>query len=198
MLDRLDGLKMPLSYGSDACRLVLADERFSKDIVALRNNPRVNAFIHRGGLTEEAHNRWLARQMERRDALNFVILVRGRFAGTVSLYDISPGKDCEYGRLVMPDNTARIFALAVEFLCLSLAFEILGMRSVHCRVARPNAAVYGFHRANGWQDDASYDEDITVAEGEVIPHAGLSIALDDWPTAFARAKRLLQRLHHAI
>lgn len=193
-LDLLECLKMPLSYGTCECRLILGDSRYTDDIVALRNDPAVNGFIHNAPLTGENHNHWVDGQLERRDTLNFVILVRDGFAGTASLYNIEPGKGCEYGRLVMPDTPTRAYALAVEFLCLSFAFEVLGLQQVYCRTDVENSGVVNFHLANGWKMDTRYDERIQIGE-RMTDHAGLSIDLADWPAAFAKVKRLLSRLH---
>src|SRR5512147_871582 len=124
-LERVDTRRMPLRYGSAACCLTLSDSRYTSEIVALRNNQEINRFIHHDHLTPEAHERWLRGESMRRDSLNFVILVAARFSGTASLYQIVPGTKCEFGRMVMPNDERRIYAVAAEFLCLSFAFEVL-------------------------------------------------------------------------
>ena len=188
--------KMPLGYGSDACRLVSCESRYTPQIVALRNNPALNRFIHHDHLTEEAHERWLRGESMRRDSLNFVILVSGRFAGTASLYDIVPGVRCQFGRMIMPNDERRMFAVAAEFLCLSLAFEVLQVQETHCRVAGGNAAVFEFHLRNGWKADSRFDG-MTRINGSETTERGLSMSSEEWLSAFENNRELLRRLHRS-
>src|SRR5512142_1028867 len=152
-LERVETRRMPLHYGSGSCCLTLCDSRYTAEIVALRNNPEVNRFIHHDHLSTEAHERWLRGESMRRDSLNFVILVGGRFAGTASLYDIAAGASCQFGRMVMPRDERRIYAVAAEFLCLSFAFEVLQVGEAYCTVVAENTSVLEFHLRNGWKRD---------------------------------------------
>ena len=89
-LDRIETRKLPLSYGTERCRLVLNDSRYTEGVLALRKDPKLNRYIHDDNpLTAEIHDRFLSVQLERRDSFNFAILVDGDFAGTVALYDIT-------------------------------------------------------------------------------------------------------------
>jgi len=180
--------RMPLRYGSETCCLVLGDSKYTADIVALRNDPDVNRFIHHGEFTEDDHERWLISQTN--DALNFVALVHGGFAGTASLYDIEPSVRCQYGRVVMPPKR-RVFAVAIEFLCLSFAFEVLHVAEVYCRVHKDNYPVYDFHLRNGWKRDSRYDE----IANDVVLQNGMSMSIETWPANFKNAQSILQRLH---
>lgn len=186
--------RVPLRYGSDRCCIVLTDSRFTPDIVALRNDPSVNRFIHHEDLTNEAHEQWLARESGRRDSLNFVVLVERSFAGTASLYDIEVPHRCQYGRVVMPADERRIFAVTTEFLCLSFAFEVLQLQEVYCRVAEENRSVYEFHLHNGWKPNAKYDGRLTTVEGEAA-QLGMSMDGEDWRQALDKNRVLLRRLH---
>jgi RimJ/RimL family protein N-acetyltransferase len=186
--------RMPLRYGTDACCLVLSDSRYTREIVALRNDPAVNQFIHNRPLIEVEHEAWLMSQTQRIDTLNFVALINGRFGGTSSLYDIVPQQKCQYGRVVMPGDERRVFAIAVEFLCLSFAFEILGTQQVYCRVIKENHSVYEFHARNGWRHDSRYDEQQKV-NGRLIAQYGMSMDRIDWARALEKARPMLQRLH---
>lgn len=193
-LEQCTSGRMPLSYGSSACSLVLGDSRFTEQIVALRNNSEVNRFIHHDHLTPEAHERWLSAQMQRGDSLDFVVLVHGAFAGTASLYNIVPGQRCEYGRLVMCPDERRMYVIAVEFLCLSLAFEVLRVRELYCTVVKENASVLNFHLRNGWKLDERFDQMVRVNGSEVLS-TGLSISAADWPSARESVAPILKRLH---
>lgn len=185
-------LRSRIRYGSDACCLISADARYASETVRLRNDPRVNRFIHASELTEEAHLEWLAMQASRRDAFNFVILVNGKFAGTASLYEVVPGDKAQFGRFVMPEDGRRTFAIAAEFLCLSFAFDVLSLRAVWCRVAAENTSTVEFHLRNGWRHDAAYDASDSDA---MWPNLGLIMTQNDWPQAIAAKAAILDRLH---
>lgn len=189
--------RMPLRYGSEACCLVVCESRYTPEIVALRNDPLVNRFIHHDLLTEESHERWLRGESMRRDSLNFVILVAGRFAGTASLYEILPGQSCQYGRMVMPLDDRRIYAVAAEFLSLSFGFEVLQLQEIHCTVAKENSAGLGFHLRNGWRRQRELDG-FTRINGSEIAEVGLSMGVDDWPPALENNRDLLRRLHRSV
>jgi RimJ/RimL family protein N-acetyltransferase len=193
-LERVETRRMPLRYGSAACCLTLADSRYTPEIVALRNNPEVNRFIHHDHLTPEAHERWLRGESMRNDSLNFVILVAGRFAGTASLYQIVPGTKCEFGRMVMPNDNRRIYAVAAEFLCLSFAFEVLQVSDVYCTVGTQNKLVYEFHMRNGWKRDPRYDG-FTRIHGSETAELGLSMNYEEWLKAMENNRDVLRRLH---
>ena len=186
--------RMPLRYGSEMCCLVTSEPQYTADIVKLRNNPAVNRYIHHDHLTEESHERWLKGETMRSDSLNFVILIKGRFAGTASLYHIEAGKSCEYGRMVMPLDNRRIYAVAVEFLCLSLAFDILQVLEVRCTVARENSLVLDFHLRNGWMR-APHLDGFTRINGSEIAEVGLTMDSAAWQRAVQNNRDLLRRLH---
>ena len=186
-LDNLDSLKFPLAYGTGTCQLLLGDSRYTEQILALRNDPDLNQHLNGTSLTTEDHEEWLAAQITRRDALNFVVLVRNQFAGTASLYNLEPGVRCEYGRVVMPDTGVRIYAVPVEILCMSFAFEVLGVGEVYCRVREDNTGVIDLHLAIGWRRDSRYDEDGSGTQ------LGFSFPLERWPEAFERQRRVLER-----
>ena len=97
---RLSGLnfrKFPLRYGTDACYITLTDDFYASETIALRNTPALGTFINYVHLSSETHQDWLSSQLERDDALNFAFVVKQRFSGTLSLYDIEHGKQCELG-----------------------------------------------------------------------------------------------------
>jgi RimJ/RimL family protein N-acetyltransferase len=188
-LDQLDSLKFPLLYGGGPCQLCLGDSRFTDQIVALRNDAELGQHLSGDSLAPAEHESWLEGQLARRDALNFVVLVRGEFAGTASLYNIEAGVRCEYGRVVMPDTGVRVFAVAAEFLCMSFAFEVLGVGEIYCRVREDNRGVANLHASIGWSRDARFDQPDS-SEGA---QAGFSFPLAGWPEAFERHRRILLR-----
>jgi RimJ/RimL family protein N-acetyltransferase len=185
--------KLPLRYGTEFCYITLTDGHFTAETVQLRNTQALGKYINYVELTAQSHERWLAEQLERDDALNFALVAKGRFAGTLSLYDIKHGESCEFGRMMMPDDGRRIFALAAEMLGMSFAFEILGIRTLYCVVMEGNNAVLNFHLKNGWSRDARYErfEQVNGLNAHLI---GLSMDRSEWPQCFARMRPLAKRL----
>ena len=193
-LESTETNRMPLRYGTDACSLVLSDSRYTQNIVNLRNNPEVNRYIRHDHLTPDAHERWLRGESMRRDSLNFVILVAGCFAGTASLYKIVAGSSCEFGRIAMPNDDRRVYAVAAEFLCLSFAFEVLQVREVHCTVVAENKSALGFYLRSGWKQDTRYDGFAKI-DGYELSEVGLSMNLEGWAKALQNNRDVLRRLH---
>jgi RimJ/RimL family protein N-acetyltransferase len=185
--------RLPLRYGTEFCYITLTDRSFAADTVALRNTPALGKYINHVELTIEDQELWLASQFERNDALNFVLIAKQEFAGTLSLYDIHQGKSCEYGRLMMPDNGRRIYALAAEMLCMSFAFEILGIKTLHCVVMEGNNSVLNFHIKNGWRVNTRYErfQKVNGVDAHLI---GLSVDRSEWPDCFAKMRPLAKRL----
>lgn len=196
--DKLDlsafySAKLPLRYGTDHCHITLSDRLFVAETVALRNNPALGKFINYVKLTTADHERWLSGQLERDDALNFVLVAEQKFAGTLSLYNIQHGKSCEFGRMMMPDDGRRIYALAAEILGMSFAFEILGIQTLYCVVMEGNDSVLNFHLKNGWSRDARYDRSENV-NGLNAHLLGLSVVRSQWPCSFTKMHPLAKRL----
>ena len=185
--------KLPLRYGTEFCYITLTDGRFTADTVQLRNNPALGKYINYSELTEESHQRWLAGQLERDDALNFAVVGKQKFSGTASLYNIKHGESCEFGRMMMPDDGRRIFALAAEMLCMSFAFEILRIRTLYCVVVEGNDKVLQFHMEIGWKIDQHYERYETVND-TMVHLIGLSMDRDEWPQCFAKMRPLAKRL----
>jgi RimJ/RimL family protein N-acetyltransferase len=188
-LAKLQKRKLPFSYGTRRCRLVLSDSRYTREVVAMRNDQRLNRFIHHDELTPELHERFLEAELERSDAFNFVVLADDSFAGTVGLYAIGD-ETAEYGRFVMPEGGVRRLAPAVTLLCCSFGFEVLGLREIYCRILERNERVLRFHDRMGWKRDARHNEDV-VFYGEQMGLVGFSLSLADWPGVFEAHSQLL-------
>ena len=191
-LSRLDTRKLPLSYGTERCRIVLNDSRYTEELLALRNDESLNRFLHHELLTPETHDRWLRQQLDRRDVLNFAALVEGEFAGAAALYDIK-GDCAEYGRLVMKPGSVRAWAPAVSFLSHSFGFEVIGLTIVYCRILEGNARTLRYAVKVGYRRDPAYDQEV-VFHGEKARLLGFSQSCDDWPEVFEANRDLLQRL----
>jgi RimJ/RimL family protein N-acetyltransferase len=183
--------KLPLRYGLNSCYLTLNDDRYTQQIVALRNTPELGRFVHSGPLTAEAHERWLAEQLDRHDAFNFVLKVRHRFAGTVSLYNLEHGRHCELGRLMVPNDGRRFYGLAGCLLAMSFGFEVLGLPTLYCVVVAENRRVFNLAVRNGWKPDPRFDAAV-VLNGRPAQLRGLSFDRKDWPAWFAERQRVMQ------
>lgn len=192
-LSDLSLAKLPLRYGMDSCYITLTDDRYAEETIQLRNTAALGIFVNSVALTLEAHEYWLAQQLERDDALNFVLVAKQKFAGTLSLYNIEHGQSGELGRMMMPDDGRRIYALAAEILAVSFAFEILGLRMLYCVTMEANKNVLNSHLKYGWRTDPRFDRLQTV-NGRETHLLGLSMEHSEWRKNLARVMPLAKRL----
>lgn len=192
-LSRLETRKMPLSYGSERCRIVLNDSRYTEELVALRNDPRLNRFIHHDWLTPEKHDAWLCNQLDGRKDFNFAILVDGEFAGAIALYHISGGA-AEYGRFIMKEGPVRAYAFVATLLVASFGFEIIGLDLIYGQALEGNKHIHKHLAKNGYRRDPRYDQDIEF-DGEKTKLLGFSLSYDEWPAVFAANRNTLMMLH---
>ena len=188
-LDCIEKPKFPLSYGTGRFRLELCDSRYTQQIVDLRNDPRLNEFIHHDPLNVEAQERFLDAELDRRDGFNFAILVDGCFAGTTALMNVRSGT-AEYGRFVMSEGPLRRFAPAATLGCLSFGFEILGLEEVYCRIIRENQRVRQFHERMGWNRASRYGREVPF-HGARRVLVGYSVNVSAWPDMFERHRAIL-------
>jgi len=192
LLSELNIAKAPLRYGTDACCLSLADSSYAKDTIEMRNSD-LGEYLNRIHVTEEEHEQWLASRLTQEGSLDFVVLIGGRFGGTVSLTEIEHGKRCEFGRMIIPNDGRRVYTLAVEFLGMSFAFEVMGMEEMYCAVVDGNESILRLHLRHGWKLNPVYDREATV-NGRRARLTGLSISRSEWPNSFAGMKKLVKRL----
>ncbi len=192
-LSALNFRKLPLRYGTDSCYITLTDEDYAAETVALRNTPSLGTFINFVQLSAQTHQDWLASQLEREDALNFVLVARQRFSGTLSLYDIQHGKQCELGRLMMPNDGRRIYALAAGLLGISFAFDILGIQTLYCTAIDGNKSVFNSQLRTGWKIDPRYDRVVSI-RGTETHLTGLSMDRQEWPAVFTKVAPIARRL----
>jgi RimJ/RimL family protein N-acetyltransferase len=191
-LDKLEIAKAPLRYGTDACCLVLADSAYTNDILSMRNSD-LGVHLNRIQVTAEEHELWLSLRLAQPDILDFVVLIDGKFGGTVSLTQIEHGAKCEFGRMIIPNDGRRVYTLAVEFLGMSFAFEVLGLEEMYCAVVEGNDSILRLHLRHGWVLNPAYDRE-AIVNGRRVQLAGLSISRTEWPNSFAGMKTLVKRL----
>jgi UDP-4-amino-4,6-dideoxy-N-acetyl-beta-L-altrosamine N-acetyltransferase len=192
LLNELKIAKAPLRYGTYACCLSLVDSSYTKDILEMRNSD-LGEYLNRIHVSEEEHEQWLASRLAQRDILDFVVLIDGKFGGTVSLTEIEHGKRCEFGRMIIPNDGRRVYTLAVEFLGMSFAFEVMGMEEMYCAVVDGNESILRLHLRHGWKLNPEYDRE-AIVNGHKARLTGLSISRTEWPNSFAGMKKLVKRL----
>jgi RimJ/RimL family protein N-acetyltransferase len=190
-LERLDKRKFPLSYGTRRFRLVLCDSRYAEQGVQLRNDPRLNEFIHHDLLTLEAQEAFLDRELDRPDTFNFAILIEGLFAGLTSLA-VRDGT-AEYGRFIMPQGKIQRFAPAATLSVLSFGFEVLGVHEVYCRILRENQRGRRFHECMGWIPAPRHGREVDF-HGERRTLAAYSVSVEACPGIFKKHRELLSEL----
>ena len=127
--------------------VAVADAAF---IVSLRNDPRLNQFVHPVSPRVEDQERWLARCFERLGDYYFIIerVKTGQPEGTVGLYDLDDSRRCaEWGRWVLRSRS--MGALESAQLIYRVAFNVLGLDWVYCRTLVDNVKVVSFHETFG-------------------------------------------------
>lgn len=119
-------------------------------IVALRSDPALNQYLHRGGASEAAQRGWLAAYYERPGDYYFVVerLDCGAAEGLVSLYDVDARQQTgEWGRWILRPGS--LAAVESAWLIYRFGFEQLGLHSVFCRTVAANQRVVSFHDSCG-------------------------------------------------
>ena len=135
----------------------------------------------------------MASRHKTQNVLDFVVLIAGEFGGNISLSDIAFAQHCELGRFIMPADGRRVFSLAVEFLTMSFAFEILQVKDLYCAVIQENMSTLRLHLENGWRLYPSFDRDHRV-NGRQMHLVGMHIASSEWRIAFDNMQKRVQRL----
>ena len=136
------------------------------DVLRIRNNPENNRFLSNAGqeIKLEDQIKWTAICKEENDNVNFKVLVAGKFAGTISLYDIDENGVAEFGRYII---THPIGAIEGELLLLKYGFETLGLTEIWCKTVKKNTKVWQQHDRVGFKTVGS-DVDERINEERVL------------------------------
>lgn len=119
-------------------------------IVSLRNDSRLNKYLHSGASAQAAQTQWLESYFTRSGDYYFVVeqLVGGAREGLVAIYNKDDDANtAEWGRWVLrPGSFA---AIESAWLSYRVGFEILNLESLYCRTVVENRSVVSFHDSCG-------------------------------------------------
>ncbi len=117
-------------------------------VVALRNDPALNQYLHATSASIENQVAWFADYYARTGDYYFVIerADTGVAEGVISIYDIAVGVG-EWGRWILKPGS--LAAVESAWLIYRMAFEQLALASIFCRTVADNAAVVSFHDSCG-------------------------------------------------
>jgi RimJ/RimL family protein N-acetyltransferase len=119
-------------------------------VLELRNNTKLNRYIHSTSPHLDDQLTWFASYYERPGDYYFVVERQdsGAAEGLISVYDIDPQTACgEWGRWVLrPGSLAAVESAWLIYRC---AFERLGLERVYGRTVADNLSVVSFHDSCG-------------------------------------------------
>lgn len=163
-------------------------------VLALRGNPQLNRWLHRGAADEAAQRAWQQAYYRREGDWCFVAERRAdaRAEGMVALYDFDPAaRSAEWGRWVMQPGTRH--AVECAWLVLRFAFDELKLDAVFCNTVAANEAVVSFHDSCGVPREHGYAGTVELhGRQEALVQHRLQAA--DWPAVDARLGALAARL----
>lgn len=138
----------------------------ASEVLAIRNNPEFNRFLSNAGqeIKIEDQIRWTQKCKEENDNVNFKVLLKGNFAGTISLYDIDKNGSAEFGRYIV---THPIAAIESELLLMQYGFEVLGLSEIVCKTVEKNTKVWQQHARLHFETYGS-DIDHRIHEARVL------------------------------
>lgn len=163
-------------------------------IVALRNNPELNGFLHRGGQTTEAQREWLAAYYMRPGDYYFVVerLEDGGAEGLIGLYDVNlQTRSAEWGRWILRPGS--LAAVESAWLIYRLGFEQLELASVYCRTVAANQRVVSFHDSCGIAQRSTLNQHFTI-DGVVHDAVEHRVTRAEWPELDTRLGQLARTL----
>jgi RimJ/RimL family protein N-acetyltransferase len=119
-------------------------------VIALRNDPELGRYLHRGSNKVEDQLAWFAEYYKRAGDYYFVLERKDNAApeGVIAVYDVSAdGRSAEWGRWILKPQS--LAAVESAWLIYRVAFELLGLDEVYCRTVADNAKVVSFHDSCG-------------------------------------------------
>lgn len=157
-------MKFKLEASSVYLRLV--EESDASFICRLRNDDRLNSYISKSSVDEEAQREWIAnyKKRENRGEEYYFIICRNNDdlqIGTVRLYDFqeNPKSFC-WGSWILNENKTKFAAVESALLVYEAGFSTLEFEQSHYDVMKGNDKVHSFHLKMGAEKVA--EDDINV------------------------------------
>lgn len=181
-----------------AHRLRPVAEDDAEFIVALRNNERLNRYLHTGAHTVEEQLVWLDAYFLRPGDWYFIIerMTDGVAEGVAAIYGLDDlQSSAEWGRwIVRPPSLA---AVESAWLIYRTAFEVLRLTGVYCRTAAANAQVVAFHDACCLSERRELPKHFEF-DGNSMNAVEHCLALSDWPRVSGRLQVLASSIARRV
>lgn len=146
-----------------------------------RNTPRIRKLMLQSEPISQAQQaRWYSAMVNDPAQVYFVVYFKSQPIGVGSLTAIdTQTKDCEPGMYIYDETyQCNIIPFSVAFALNDIAFEVLGLTTLHGKIFQSNQASLRFHKACGYK--------VTEDDGELV-----RLALT--PSHYAPAKQKLMR-----
>jgi UDP-4-amino-4,6-dideoxy-N-acetyl-beta-L-altrosamine N-acetyltransferase len=131
-------------------------------------------------ITPDEHETWFNRALAAPNGVYLIFEIEGRPVGFVSFTNIdNRNKTAVWAFYLGVTDVPRGSGSAMEFLALSHAFELLGVRKLCCEVFSFNSPVVKMHTRFGFKQEAHYVAHVRKGDSfeDVI---GLAMFRDDW------------------
>lgn len=169
-------------------------------VLALRNNPKLNRYLHHTSACLANQLAWQHAYYSRPGDYYFVIErhADGTPQGLISIYDIDAVLGSgEWGRWILkPGSLAAIESAWLIYRC---AFECLGLREVYSRTVADNASVVSFHDSCGIPNRKLLPQHFEV-DGRRLDAIEHRLIRNEWTAVSPRleqlARRTARRLQH--
>ena len=161
-------------------------------VLELRNNSKLNRYIHATSPHLEDQLTWFSRYYERPGDYYFVVERQssGAAEGLISVYDIDAHAACgEWGRWVLrPGSLAAVESAWLIYRC---AFEQLGLERVYGRTVADNLPVVSFHDSCGITARRLLPAHFNIG-GKPVDAVEHQVTRQSWPEIGLRLQKLAQ------
>lgn len=163
------------------CRLRPMTEADADSVLSWRNQERIRANMYTDHvITGDEHAQWVRRALADTCGQYLIFEWQGQVSGFVSITGIDPRQGRATWAFYLGETTLpRGAGLAMEYLALEYAFEILVIRKLMCEVFAFNAPVIKMHGRFGFQQEALYKAHARKND-QYVDVVGLALFRDDW------------------
>ncbi|MDP2835053.1 MAG: UDP-4-amino-4,6-dideoxy-N-acetyl-beta-L-altrosamine N-acetyltransferase [Pseudomonadota bacterium] len=163
------------------CRLRPMIEADADKVLSWRNQERIRTNMYTDHMiTGDEHAIWVHRALADATARYLIFEWQGQPAGFVSITAIDPRQGRAVWAFYLGETTLpRGAGLAMEYLALEFAFEVLAIRKLMCEVFAFNAPVIKLHGRFGFQQEALYKAHARKND-DFVDVVGLALFCADW------------------
>lgn len=166
-----------------------------QDIRNWRNDENISKYMYGNHkITQEEHSKWLSALPKRNDLKFFVVFKNEKPIGTVYFNNISSEhRNSEWGFYIYPPQLAgKGYGVAIEFVALNFAFDILKLNKLNCEVLDFNLSVIKLHKKFGFVEEGRKRKQI-FKNNEFVDVVMLGLLSSEWRANKEKMKRFLFR-----